>query len=120
MPSANDLTKQIIDYIYKNGGYAWRASSVGVFDTKKMSFRTSAKKGVSDILACYQGHLIAIEIKIGKDRLSDEQIGFMKNIWHVGGTAFIAKDMEQFLKEWNGAVKVIHSYPLDKKKSAIL
>ena len=100
MSAASELTNNIINHIYRQGGYAWRASSVGVFDTKEMHFRASAKKGVADVLACYKGILIAVEIKIGKDRLSDEQEGFLKNIQAAGGKAIVAKTFEQFTEEW--------------------
>lgn len=101
MSAATKLTNQIIDFIYRQGGYAWRASSTGIYDTQKGSYRTAAKKGVSDILACMNGKLIAIEIKIGKDRLSEEQTGFIENIIHAGGYAFVVIDFEQFKEEWN-------------------
>ena len=52
--SANKLTNEIIDFIYRAGGYAWKQSSVGVFDSKQAIFRASAKKGVSDILDCFR------------------------------------------------------------------
>lgn len=73
---------------------------MGVFDTKQMHFRASAKKGVSDVLAVHRSWLIAIEIKIGKDQLSDEQIGFMRNIEHTGGVVMVVKDFEDFEKQW--------------------
>lgn len=92
-----DLTNQVINHIYRAGGYAWRATSVGVFDTKQMHFRAAAKKGVADVLACFKGRLIAIEIKIGTDRLSDEQEGFMRNVQHAGGVAIVAKTYEEFV-----------------------
>jgi len=63
------------------------------------SFRASAKKGVADVLACFRGQLVAVEIKIGKDRLSDEQQGFMKNVSFHGGKVFVATDFASF-KEW--------------------
>ena len=100
-----ELTNQVIDHIYRFGGYAWRASSVGVFDTKQMHFRAAAKKGVSDVLAVYKGRLIAVEIKIGTDKLSDEQNGFMRNIEHAGGVAIIAIDFEQFRVAWDQATR---------------
>ena len=100
MSAANELTNKVIDYIYRQGGYAWRASSVGVYDTKLQTFRTAAKKGVSDVLACYKGRLVAIEIKIGKDKLSPEQVGFTRNIIHAGGEAFVAVDFDSFLSSW--------------------
>lgn len=107
MSKASELTNQIINHIYQCGGYAWRASSTGVYDPSVGKFRTAAKKGVSDILGCLppSGKLIAIEIKIGKDRLSPEQEGFLKNLEHAGALTFIAKDFESFKEWW----KVIHS-----------
>src|SRR3990172_3171371 len=99
MSEASTLTNKIINHVYSSGGYAWRASSTGVYDQKAGAYRTAAKKGVSDVLACFQGRLIAIEIKIGKDRLSDEQIGFTRNIIHAGGIAFIATSFEDFLSQ---------------------
>ncbi len=99
MPPSSTLTNQIIDHIYQNGGYAWRASSTGVFDTKLQTFRTAPKKGVSDILGLIHGTFLAVEVKIGKDRLSEEQEGFLKNIKHYGGHSFVAKSFDEF-KEW--------------------
>lgn len=104
MSAANDLTNKIIDFIYRQGGYAWRATSVGVFDTKKVAFRASAKKGVADVLSCYRGILVAVEIKIGTDRLSDEQEGFIRNVRNAGGRAFVASDFQQFQDAWTEAV----------------
>lgn len=102
MSEATELTNQIIDLIYRSGGYAWRAESSGVFDQKLGGYRTAPKKGVSDILALIppNGRLVAIEIKIGKDHLSPEQEGFLKNIEHCGGLFFIAKDYESFNAWW--------------------
>ena len=75
---------------------------MGIFDERRRQFRTSAKKGVSDILACFPptGQLIAIEVKIGKDKLSDEQKGFMANVSAVGGQYFIASDFDNFQELW--------------------
>ena len=108
--ASSDLTNQVIDHIYRAGGYAWRASSVGVFDTKQMRHRAAAKKGVADILSCYHGILVAVEVKIGTDRLSDEQDGFMRNVQHAGGRAIVAKTLEQFKADWAEAIKDIHLF----------
>ena len=101
MTDASDLTNQIINHIYKAGGYAWRASSTGIYDEKRSAFRTAAKKGVADVLACYQSRMIAVEVKIGKDRLSPEQTGFLANVEHAGGLTFVAKDSESFKAWWS-------------------
>ena len=96
---AATLTNQIISYLYKNNAYGWRASTAGVYDSKRQTYRMAAKKGVADILACYKGRFIAIEVKIGADKLSPEQTGFLKNIEYYGGLSFVAKDFESF-KDW--------------------
>ena len=101
MSKSNELTQQIIRYIHEQGGYAWRASSVGVYDQSRGIYRTAPKKGVSDVLACYNGRLIAIEVKIGKDHLSPEQEGFIKCVNHAGGYAFVAKTYEEFVQLWD-------------------
>ena len=99
--TANTLTHAVMAYIVSTGGYAWRASSVGIYDKKVGGWRTAPKKGVSDVIACRDGTLCCIEIKIGKDKLSPEQEGFLKNIAHVGGLTFVAKDFESFKEFWD-------------------
>lgn len=99
MSQATELTNAVIDYIYRQEGFAYRAESSGVFDSKLQLYRTAPKKGVSDIIGIYKGKFLAVEIKIGKDRLSPEQIGFLKNIAHCGGYTFVAKDLPSF-QEW--------------------
>ena len=103
MTAASELTNRIIHEIYTTGGFAWRAESVGVIDKARGIMRTSPKKGVADILACFKGLLFCIEVKIGKDTQSPEQQGFQANIQHVGGAYFLAKDFETFQQWWAGA-----------------
>jgi hypothetical protein len=109
MAKASELTNQIIDHVYRSGGYAWRAASVGVFDSKRGAFRASAKKGVADVLACFNGYLICVEVKIGSDRLSLEQQGFRDNVIHAGGSFIEAREFDQFVSEWGEITKVMHS-----------
>ena len=77
---------------------------MGVYDKRIGSYRTGAKKGISDILACVNGKFVAIEVKIGKDHLSPEQEGFLKNIEHVGGIALVVKAFEDFKQQWKEKV----------------
>ena len=106
MSKASELTNQIIDYLYRNNCYAWKSTSTGLYDDKLQRFRMASKKGVSDILAVLppSGRLIAIEVKIGRDRMRPEQIGFFRNIEHIGGLTFVAKDFDSFKEWWNERV----------------
>jgi penicillin-binding protein-related factor A (putative recombinase) len=98
--TANELTQKILDFLYRQGAYAFRVNTTGVPDAVRGRPRAAAKKGISDILAVYKSRFIAIEVKVGKDQLRPEQIGFLKNIDHYGGFALVAKDFETFQKNW--------------------
>ena len=106
---ANQLTNEIIHELYRSGAFAWRASSTGIYDKSLGLYRTSPKKGVSDILGCYKGHLLAIEVKIGKDRLSEEQTGFLTNVLRAGGEAAVVKTMNEFKVWWQKILSTITS-----------
>jgi Holliday junction resolvase len=100
MSHASELTNKIIHELYTAGAFCWRAESAGVFDRQKGLYRTAPKKGVADILACFKGRLIVIEVKIGKDRLSPEQDGFLQNVEHAGGSSYVARTFEEFRDWW--------------------
>ena len=70
--TANGLTKCIIDYIRFSGGYATRINTTGQMRQGKWVKGTTSK-GTADIHACLIGVHYSIEVKIGKDRLSEYQ-----------------------------------------------
>ncbi|MEK6884487.1 MAG: VRR-NUC domain-containing protein [Nanoarchaeota archaeon] len=77
---------------------------MGVFDRSRGIYRTAPKKGVSDILCCFKGRFIAIEVKSPKDKLSPEQDGFIKNVQQAGGLACVVYNFDDFLNFWNNIV----------------
>lgn len=52
------------------------------------------QKGVLDIAACLKGRFLAIDAKIGRDRLSPAQTKFCQAVERAGGIAFAAKSVE--------------------------
>src|SRR5688572_3149847 len=93
--NANGLTRAIIDWINFKGGSATRISSQGqarIIDGKATWTHGNTRKGVADIHAVYQGRHISIEIKIGRDPISEHQIKEKQRIESAGGLYFIAKD----------------------------
>lgn len=97
--STNELTQKVLRHLFDNGAFAWRANSTGIYDPVLRKFRTAAKRGVSDILACYKGKFIAIEIKTGKDRLSAEQKGFIASVQYAGGIALVIHTFEDYIEK---------------------
>lgn len=103
--SANALTQQVIRVLTLKGCFAWRCQSAGIWDpTKKVYRANSATKGISDVLAFHKstGQIIAVEIKVNKDRLSVEQSAFLQAVNDAGGLARVIKtseDIENLIKE---------------------
>lgn len=103
----SQLTRAALAVLHLHGFTAWRQNNGAVYDQKRGAFRAgSAKKGVSDIIGFYEktGHMVAVEIKTGKDSLSDEQTAFLAGIGRAGGFAFECRDnidqLQAALREW--------------------
>lgn len=94
---ANGLTKAIIDFIDLSGGWATRISTEGRYiESLKKRIPSSVKKGTADIHAVYHGKHLSIEVKIGKDRQSDEQKDVQKSVTDAGGHYYIASTFDGF------------------------
>ncbi len=84
------------------GFFVWRQNNVGVYDAKRGVYRSgSAMRGVSDVLGIHKGtgKFIAVEVKVGKDALSDYQIVFLKRVQEAGGVAITARNFVDFQAE---------------------
>lgn len=110
MSKTSELTNEIIQFLYENRVHCWRQNTTGIWNAKKGIFLPAAKKGVSDILGVisrppHTGRFLAVEVKYGRDTLSDEQEGFLLNVTRAGGLATVAKDLPSFKVWWYDNVK---------------
>ena len=108
--TANQLTTSIIAYITFKGGYANRINTQGQARKEKIPLafgrhmdkitftHSTTNKGTGDIHSIINGRHLTIEVKIGKDTLSKNQIKEQQRITNAGGLYFVAKDMESFVK----------------------
>ncbi len=46
-----------------------------------------SEAGVADLLICYQGNFIALEVKVGKEEPRLNQLAFLRSIEKAGGKA---------------------------------
>ena len=96
--TANALTQMALKTLPLCGFVVWRQNNGGVYDpTKKVFRRNSSTPGISDIL-CYQKKtvkIIAIEIKVGRDKVSWQQTEFLKGINDNGGIAHVVRTPEE-------------------------
>ncbi len=112
--SANGLTRCIIDYIRLHGGQAERINTTGVLIDRRrtvtdvlghsrtigsIEWRTGGGTiGSADISATINGGSVKIEVKIGRDRQSEAQKAYQKQVEAAGGLYFIAKDFNSFVR----------------------
>jgi hypothetical protein len=111
---ANGLTQIIIKFLKLSGHYANRISTQGQarrgrkavrFEafTNKVVYTDDIKwtkgtttKGTPDIDAIIYGRAVKIEVKVGKDRMSEDQLKQKNAIEGAGALYFVARDMQSF------------------------
>lgn len=107
--TANGLTNCIIDWINGSGGTANRINTQGQVRKERVEFAgnqhkdfirfttSTTRKGTADIHGVMNGRHLSIEVKIGADRLSKEQIKEQERITAAGGLYFVARNMQSFV-----------------------
>jgi hypothetical protein len=120
---ANNLTREIVANLNLAGAVMVRINTTGVWDPTRKAFRknTTGRLGTSDILGVLpvNGRFCAIEVKIGRDKLTDDQTQFLTDVRKAGGLALEARDtFDAFLiefckqltrEEWQALERVLGS-----------
>ncbi|HPQ29056.1 MAG TPA: VRR-NUC domain-containing protein [Desulfobacteraceae bacterium] len=98
--SANDLTRLILRWARSRGYFASRINNVGIYDSKTGRYRKShTKQGFPDIVIIGPfGRFYGIEVKVGRDVLSDAQIRCAKEIRAAGGEYVVARSVNDVNK----------------------
>lgn len=66
------------------------------------------RKGLPDILCCYRGHMIAIEVKTGRGRLTPQQKRELEALRRAGAVVLVGsveeviRELENLLGELQG------------------
>ena len=83
------LQKQIIDYMTGRGAY--------VVNNHGSSY---SRKGVADLSICYKGKYIAVECKVGKNKLSEAQKIHIERLNRAGGVSIVPYTLDEFISEF--------------------
>lgn len=108
--TANGLASYIIDHTGWTGNYANRINVMGrqvggitrtqsgaMFDDRKY-IKASTRKGTTDLDIIIQGHEARVEIKIGADKQSHDQIKMEAKIKRAGGTYQLWKSVDDYIE----------------------
>jgi hypothetical protein len=119
---ANSLTKCIVDFINLSGYQAERINTMGVYREAKKheqfdgNFKTLVKgtytpststKGSADISSTIYGRSVKIEVKYGKDRMSESQQRYKEDIEKAGGVYFVARTFDEFLEFYDAFIEKV-------------
>lgn len=116
--TANGLTKAICNFLKWKGHYSNRINTQGQARIQKIPkyslssgkieymekgwhSKSMTRKGTADIDAIINGRPVKIEVKIGKDMLSKEQVAEMHRVEAAGGIYYVATNMEDFYEWYN-------------------
>lgn len=105
--TANRITANIIRVVNAQPGcIAYRVNNTGIWDEAKQVFRKAhTEKGIPDIIGCLRGRSLWIEVKAGRDKLSQDQLLRKFEIERAGGLYFEARSTDGFLKWFTEILK---------------
>jgi hypothetical protein len=97
--TANRITANVIRIInLQSGCVAYRINNVGVWDAAKGIHRKgNTEKGIPDIIACIMGEFWGIEVKAGRDKMSEEQCMRKFEIINAKGKFFEIRSTQEFI-----------------------
>lgn len=79
-----DLQKLIKDYVISKGAYVENIHGGSIYQAS----------GIPDLLVCYKGWFIGIEVKVGNNKPSEIQKVKLAQIQQAGGYAIVPYDLE--------------------------
>jgi hypothetical protein len=125
--TANGLTKAILSWLELNGHWASRINTTGrylqgqqytdVLGHKKQLpgkwIPGTTRRGTADIHAVINGRHVSIEVKVGRDRMSELQHETQQAIEQSGGIYLIVRSFDDFMSHYrsltssdNGQLKI--------------
>ena len=100
--TAGELTRQTIELLRLSGCTVWRQNAGAVLKGGRRI--ELAPSGVPDIIGyTSNGTFVALEIKVGKDRLSQAQVDFLRHARQHGcltGVIRSVEDIERIVELW--------------------
>lgn len=78
----------------------------GLFILRGRGVVRGAKVGTADITGqCSDGRFVAVEVKVGRDTLRDEQRVYLQDVIRRGGWSFVARSVEAFADDLRAALE---------------
>lgn len=115
--NANAVTRAIIAWVRLNGYQAERISVTGRMIDQRKTFKdvlgntrqigsvkwlkSSMQRGSADISCTIRGRSVKVEVKFGRDRQSEDQKVYQKQVEQAGGIYLTVGSFDEFYEWWN-------------------
>lgn len=93
--TANGLTACIVAYARLTGAFTSRLNNTGIYRNGRYTYGTS-RRGLPDVLITRDGVSIFVEVKVKRDRMSDDQRRVSDEQRQAGGIYYVARSFEDF------------------------
>ncbi|TDN39291.1 hypothetical protein A8B98_18705 [Hymenobacter sp. UV11] len=107
---ADEITAHILGYLRAKGFVAWAQDNRGRYNPKTSKWypHPNNRVGVPDIIGYRKSdaRFIGVEVKAGRDTLSNFQIDFLNELKEHGGLPFVAYDFAGFV--WSFEQRGLH------------
>jgi hypothetical protein len=105
-PTERSLLTACKQFITLRGGYVIRINSGGAVAVNRAGrrrfVRMNSEPGCADLLCCYRGHFLAVEVKRPGGRLTPAQASFLRAVEAAGGKALVIDDLRQLQEALDG------------------
>lgn len=102
------IKRAIIDFLrFQKDCEVFPTLTGGMYNPKTKSYRpTMTRAGTPDLLVCYRGRFVGLEVKTAKGRLSDKQKLMIDAIEASGGVAAVVRSIEDVRKVLDGISEI--------------
>lgn len=91
------IQKFIIDYLRLKGWFVYKNSTVGIYKQSTGKYIPAQMRGVADLTAIKDGHVVQIEIKRPGGKQSENQIIFADDWMSHGGHYVVIHDIDEVM-----------------------
>lgn len=106
--TANGLTACITAFLKLSGAFVSRLNNSGIYDKRLNKYRPGTnRKGLPDVVCTYQGKSIMIEVKTGRDRMSEHQERIRCEQERSGGLYYVARNFTEFKKWFDDLMEIL-------------
>lgn len=102
--SEKTIENQCLAWLKANQVFGFKVRSTGTFDPKTKRFRARSmwfRPGCPDIVCCYKGRFVGLEVKTPKGRVSEDQLSFHKDIVANGGAVYVVRSVDELDQIFN-------------------